>query len=331
MATMSYTLEGEVNVEIIITESGDGSLTFTINVLDDTGSIGDLNAFFFDLTDDTKTDGLIIEGADVTDTALDADSITKIDNYTNMNGEVVKDLGKFDGGIQFGTQGISQDDIQTTTFTMSHADGLTLEDFNLQDFGIRLTSVGEMDGSREDSLKLGGTLPEAPEEPPTGPTNIANDDTMTVTEANFFNPPELGIFDILDGADPFDLTGNSLLANDTSDGGAYVGEVAAVNDFTPDPVTGDVFDPMAIGQIIEHPDGGALIVYANGAVDFSVAGTDGINDFAYLDADAADVANQQAVRVFEYAIDGGDTASLTVTILGLSDGDTGGPGGPGGF
>lgn len=315
MATMTYTLEGAVNCEIIITENADGSLTFTINVLDDTGSIGDLNAFFFDLKDDSKTTGLIIDGADVTETALKIDGVTKVDSYTNMSGEVINTLGKFDGGIQFGTQGIGVDDIRSTTFTLSHADGLSIDDFNLQDFGLRLTSVGAEDGSRSGSLKLGGTFPEAP---PSGPVHIANDDTMTVTENNFFEPAEFGGFDLLDGADPFDPADSSLLANDTTDGAAYLDEVFALTTRSlNDPSRDGPLDPLAIGQIIEHPDGGALIVYANGAVDFSVAGFDGVNDFSYL------AENETAQRVFEYAIDGDDTALLTVTILGVADGGGG--------
>lgn len=290
MATMTFVIEGEVNVSFTLVEQPDGSIGFTIDVLDDTGSIGDLNAIFFDLLNDSLTDTLTISGDDVSGIALKEDGVTKVDSYTNMNGEVVKDLGKFDGGVQFGTSGIGEDDIRSTTFTISSSErALTLDDFALQDFGVRLTSVGAEDGSRGDSLKLGGTAPEAPDD---APVNTANDDFMEVLELEGFD----GFDFLLDGSD-------NLLSNDTTDDGAYLGAATAANG-----------DTGALGSIVEGSNGGYLIVNADGSFDFSTTSLDGVNDFAALET------FEVAETMFTYTIEGGSTANVNVRVLGLSDG-----------
>lgn len=304
MATETFILQSDVNVEITITELENGTLQFDITVLDDTGSIGDLNAIFFDLTNDALTSGLTVIGDDVTGTAFKVDGVTKVDNYTNMNGEVIKDFGKFDGGVQFGTSGIGSDDIRQTSFTLSHdTESLTLQDFSLQDFGVRLTSVGPEGGSRDGSLKIGGTAPEFEVEPPVS-TNTAIDDAMTVSELETFNPPFF----------PFDYLADfaeSVLANDQSDSMPYLGDVTEVN--------GNADD---VGEIVLGSDGGAIRIYADGSVDFSAfSDAAGPSDFAYLED------GQSAQTTFSYSIDGGSMATLVVTVNGISDGGGGGGGG----
>lgn len=296
MASTTFTITGAVNVAVTITEMIDGSLKFDLKVLDDTGSIGDLNALYFDLANDSLTDGLVVDGADITGEVFKTDSVTKVDSYTNMNGEVIKDLGKFDGGVQFGTSGIGTDDIRETSFTLSHHTAtLSLADFSLQDFGVRLTSVGEEGGSRDGSLKLGGTSPEFVE----GPTVVANTDTLTVNEDASFNAPDF--FDFLDSG------ASSVLANDTSDGNAYSGGITSVNGSADN-----------VGQVIEGSNGGSIILYADGSFDFSASGADGVNDFDAL------AAGETATTSFTYGIEGGGADGiLTVNILGLNDG--GGP------
>lgn len=301
MSSASFTILGDVNVEIIVTEvidpvTGLTNLEFQVNVLDETGSIGDLNALYFDLADDSLTSSLSVEGVDVTGSVFKVDGVTKVDNYTNMNGEVIQDLGRFDGGIQFGTAGIGDDDIRTTTFTLSSDDtSLSLADFSLQDFGVRLTSVGEVDGSRDGSLKLGGTAPELDggEILP-----VAVGDHLTVMENEIFGPDN---FDILDSGE------SSLLANDTFDGGAYTGQLIGING-------GD----FVLGQMVMGSNGGYLFVSAEGQFDFSASDFLGTSDFAYLND------GETAQTTFEYTIEGGSTALLTVDVLGIS-GDTGGP------
>lgn len=302
--SMTFTIEGDVNVNVTITEVN-GDLQFDVSVLDETGSIGDLNALFFDLADDSLTSGLSISGDDVSGTQFKVDGVTKVDSFTNMNGEVIKDLGKFDGGVQFGTSGMAVDDIRETSFVLSHDSvDLSLQDFGLQDFGIRLTSVGTEDGSREDSLKLGGTAPEVPEGP-AEPTEEAVNDTLTTTEGANFGRGDT--FDFLDSGE------SSILANDFGDcGEAYLGTVVSMNGV----------DVAAEGTtIVAGDNGGMLMILPDGSVNFSADNLDdGQNNFASLND------GESASTFFQYELEGGSTATLEVIVLG-SGTDTGGGGG----
>ena len=289
MSTLSFILSGDVNVSVTITEQSDGTLKFDLVVLDDTGSIGDLNALFFDLSDDSIADGLTVAGDDVTGTKISADGVTKVDNFTNINGEIANEYGKFDCGVQFGTSGIAEDDIRETSFVLSHSDmDLTIDALLGQDFATRLTSVGEEDGAREESLKIGGEAPTEPD-PGTDPAHEANDDQMTVFSSETFSSD--GSTDVLDGS------ALSVLDNDTTDGFDYVGAVAASNG-----------NPADVGQIVAGSNGGLLIMYSDGSVDFSAN-----DDFNYLDEGLS------AETTFTYEIEGGDMATLTVTVWGEFD------------
>ncbi len=55
--SVTFVIEGEVNVQITITELGDGTLKFEAKVLDDTGAIGDLRGLFFDVADEIPAVG----------------------------------------------------------------------------------------------------------------------------------------------------------------------------------------------------------------------------------------------------------------------------------
>lgn len=303
--SMTFVIEGGVNVSITITEV-DGDLRFDLSVLDDTGFIGDLNAVFFDILDESLLGGLTVTGADENGVVFKADSVTKVDNFTNMNGEVIKDSGKFDGGIQFGTQGIGADDIRETSFVLSHdTAALTLDLFAQQDFGVRLTSVGVEGGSRDGSLKLGGTSPEVPD---VAADPIANNDVLTTDENAGFGFGDS--FDFLDSG------ASSILANDTDgNGGAYGGSVVSMN--------GTTIDPTATQDMpifISGSNGGTLMITADGSINFSATNVDtGDNPFFLLED------GEQASTFFEYSIDGGATAMLEVIVLGSGDDGTGGP------
>lgn len=280
MSSLTFQLTGEVNVEVTITELGDGTLKFDIHVLDDTGSIGDLRGLFFDLADDSLTYGMSVQGDDITDEAYKIDGVTKTDGSNNLNGSIVNEYGKFDIGLEFGSQGISTDDIQETSFVLSHdTEWLTLADLELQDVGIRLMSVGEVDGSRDGSLKLGGEVPEAEVEP----VIEAYNDTMTVMESE-----AAGDVDLLDAGTL------SVLDNDTTDGGSYAGVVTAVNG-----------DTTQVDQMVVGSNGGLLMIRADGTVDFDANG----------EFDAM-VEGESVVTTFAYEIEGGKTATVTVTVLG---------------
>jgi len=56
------------------------------------------------------------------------------------------------------------------------------------------------------------------------------------------------------------------------------------------------------------------LVSSNGDVDFSSSDEFGNNDFAYLGQD------EVGTTTFEYAIDGGSMATLTVDVIGIDDG-----------
>ena len=303
--SMTFIIEGQVNVRITITEV-DGALQFDLQVLDDTGQIGDLNALYFDLFDDSLTDGISVTGDDVTGTKFKVDGVTKIDNFTNVNGEVTNELGKFDGGVQFGTSGIGTDDIRETSFTISHESAsLSLSDLALQDFALRLTSVGTEDGARDDSLKLGGTAPDLPNEP-VEPTEQAIDDILTVQETANFGRGDT--FDFLDSG------ASSILANDLGDcDAAYTGNVATMNGTTIDP-TSTQDAPI----FIQGSDGGTLMITADGSVNFSTDNLDGTaNPFAGLND------GEQASTFFDYTLEGGSSATLEVVVLGLGEGGGG--------
>ncbi|MEQ6249768.1 hypothetical protein ABMC89_12815 [Sulfitobacter sp. HNIBRBA3233] len=298
MATLTFTLEGGVNVAVTITELEGGALQFDLAVLDETGSIGDLNGLFFDLTDASLLDGLVFSGTDVTGTAVKEDGVTKVDGYMNINGDVVNEYGKFDAGVQFGTAGIAGDDIRETSFVLSHESvDLSLDMLSQMDFAVRLTSVGEEDGSRDDSLKIGGTAPEVVEEPE-GPVAVAGPDSMTVTTNETFS--EFGL------SDPLDDFVFSVLENDTVDGTPTTGTVVAAN--------GQVFEDFVI---VSGSNGGQMQFNSDGTVDFSANG-----DFDHLTGDQTDTTE------FTYTTSDGATGTLSVEVFVATDGGPIGEFGP---
>lgn len=296
MDTIYFELtDGSVEIGITVSETADG-LSFEVNVLNDTGVIGDLNGLFFDLADDSILGDLSVSGTDLTGEVMKADGVTKVDSYNNVNGEVAKDAGKFDIGVQFGTQGIGEDDIQSTSFLLSTSSDapLTINDIMNQDFAVRLTSVGEADGDRDGSVKIGGTSEPEVVEPPVS-LNVAVDDSMTVSNEETFNDFGFG--------DPLDNFQFALIDNDTTEDGPYQGDVIGVNG-----------SELVLGTVFVGSNGGLLMVDADGVVDFSANG-----QFDFLTGD------QTANTQFEYTIEGGSTAVLDVLIFAF-DGDGGGGG-----
>lgn len=264
-------------------------------MLGDSGTIGDLNGLFFDLADDSIVSNLTVSGINLTGENIDANSVSKVDGYNNVNGEVVKEDGKFDVGVQFGTAGIGADDIQSTSFTLATKDGsaLSIADVLSQDFAVRLTSVGEFDGARTDSVKISGTSDPIITEPPE-PANLAVDNTMTVSNAETFS--DFGF------SDPLDNFVFSMLENDvTSDNQSYTGDVVEVN--------GQV---LVAGTSYVGSNGGLLMVNADGTVDFSANG-----EFDQLTG--LETANTQ----FTYGIEGGSTATLDVEVFAFDGGGGG--------
>jgi hypothetical protein len=174
--SIEFTVHGEVNTFIRIEENSDGTLLFEL----DTGAserIGDLRALFFDLNGfDADANGLHIASVEndniVTDQSYGEGRIDTLGMDANLKGSVVKEFGKFDVGVEFGSSGMSRDDIQSVSFILSWEEGnLDLDMFDLSDFGIRYTSVGERGGARSDSAKIGGLS-----------SAVAENDAITVFE-----------------------------------------------------------------------------------------------------------------------------------------------------
>ena len=302
MASMDFIIEGEVSVKVTVTEV-EGSLVFDLHVIQEgeegyTGQIGDLNGIFFDMAGDVgEFVTLTAETADGTELDMDVDeeSVSNLGGGINMNGEVIKEDGKYDVGVVLNGTGLGDGDVQDISFTLDADTDLSLADVSLQDFRLRLTSVGDPDGDRDGSLKLGGDAPEEPEEPeePVEDIHTANDDVLDVFEDATFGD----MFDFLD------TDTDNVLTDDTTDSeGAvspYAGQVTSVNGVAVEA------DPI----IVPGSDGGLLMIYPDGTIDFSANGEfDDLNDF------------EQAQTTFTYGIEGGDTAVLTVNVNGFSDG-----------
>jgi hypothetical protein len=150
MRYTSFLIPGAVTLKVTITELSGNKLEFKLE--NQAGAnIGDLRGLFFDVNNSAILPHLSISGANVSGYTLADDAVTNLGGGVNMNGTSV-----YDGGILFGTAGIGKDDISSTAFTVSSDEALHLEDFLNVDFGVRYTSVGEIDGAREGSLKIFG-------------------------------------------------------------------------------------------------------------------------------------------------------------------------------
>ncbi len=112
---------------------------------------------------------------------------------------------------------------------------------------------------------------------------VANDDVLTVTESETF-----------DGDDILDNGEATVTANDTKDAGTYTGDVLSVNG-----------DAAGVAQQIAGSNGGLLVINADGSFDFSANG-----EFDDLDE------GETAQTTFTYGIEGGETATVTVNVLG---------------
>lgn len=169
--SLEFTIPGPVDTVVLVEEvvAADGSidLKFTVTVDESGGVEADLRGLFWDVADEAKLPGLSVVAGEsplVAGSQFEADSVTDLGNGANMKGAITRKGNGFDAGVEFGTPGIGKDDVDAASFTLSGADGvdLSLDDVGGMRFGVRLTSVGE-DGHREDSLKLAGTAPHAPD------------------------------------------------------------------------------------------------------------------------------------------------------------------------
>lgn len=172
MARLDFTIPGEPGVNVGVEEIDGGKLSFNVS-LNESENVGDLRGLFFDVADGSLIGGLSASGPNLTDQLFDDDTVRDLGNGANVNGLATS---PFDVGIELGTQGIGKDDIQETSFILSHSSTeLTLETIAEQNFAARITSVGPEDGDREESLKLEGTAPPASKLPTIGDVVLVQD------------------------------------------------------------------------------------------------------------------------------------------------------------
>ena len=139
-----------------------GNLVITL-VVEDGAKTGDLRGFFADITDDSLLPGLSVSGPEVTSSLFDANNVIDLGGGNNLNGGGTPCPCDF--GVEIGNPGIGHgDDFQSVTFVLSHvSEDLDISIFEKQAFGVRATSVGPAEGSRNSSSKLRGKFPVVPE------------------------------------------------------------------------------------------------------------------------------------------------------------------------
>jgi hypothetical protein len=128
----------------IYAEEIDGGLKITLDVAQ---GQADLRGFFMDVGDSVA--GVSVEDLCRRDFKIRDEGVVKVgakDNNMKGTGE------KFDVGVEFGTPGKGKDDISQASFKLM---GVTLEQLDDLQFGVRATSVGEC---RNDGVKLVGTF-----------------------------------------------------------------------------------------------------------------------------------------------------------------------------
>ncbi|MDJ0732312.1 MAG: VCBS domain-containing protein, partial [Crocosphaera sp.] len=146
----------DAKVLMTLEELANGEIQLTVDVAD--GIFADIRGIFFNISDESLIDGLTITGENITNT--NSGEIGIADEVDSVGNAVIRPES-YDYGIEIGTSGIGSDDISSTSFIISHVDqALSLEDFIGEEFGVRLTSVGD---DREGSSKLTRILEIAPD------------------------------------------------------------------------------------------------------------------------------------------------------------------------
>lgn len=101
----------QCRAQVTLEEVG-GDIQVTVNVVE---PFGDLRGLFFNIADDALLSGLTVNGADITSSLFGPNG-----SVSNLGGGNNVTPLSFDAGVEIGTPGIGQDDIATTTFTISH-------------------------------------------------------------------------------------------------------------------------------------------------------------------------------------------------------------------
>jgi hypothetical protein len=195
---------GKSDIQVVLTEQSDGSILVDLQALG--GNPADLRGLFFDVQHSSILSRLQFAGTDIRSTLVADDGVDDLGQGANMKGH---GQPKFDVGVEFGTPGRGQDNVNHTSFVLSTTDGshLTLDELAHVDFGIRTTSSGQ---------KVIALTPAAPD---------AHDDAFSIFEdgASGLNDPSTVpapvLFHVL--ANDTDADGNALSVTDIHDGPAH--------------------------------------------------------------------------------------------------------------
>jgi PEP-CTERM motif-containing protein len=130
----------------------------TLTTVQEPGHVntGDWGGFWFNISDDSLLAGLSVVGADITafDFSGSVGSVGSANNNLNGGGSP----GAMDAGIAFGNPGGAGGLLETTMFTLSHPDGLTLALFDGQTIAGRLQTVGPAPNGGGGSSKIVGMV-----------------------------------------------------------------------------------------------------------------------------------------------------------------------------
>ncbi|MCJ9427999.1 Ig-like domain-containing protein [Kordiimonas marina] len=275
--------DGMAPATVTISEQADGSLLFTIsNENDGDNAIGDIRGLFFDVADDSLIGNLTVLGTDITDFD-DSGSVSNLGGGVTTSG--VPD-SPFEVGIEFGTPGISTDDYQTTSFTLSSdLRGLTLDDVALESMAVRQTSVTDANGGRDDSDKLYGDAPY--------PVNAIDDEAFTFEDAT---------------------VGGNVFANDIDKDAGDADGNGIPDGLTVTAVDGDA---GSVGGAIELADGIFVTVNEDGSYVLDATDADWLGVGEHFTADVTYDVND--------GNGGTDSATLSVDVEGLNDTPTANP------
>ena len=272
-----------------------GTLRFDVEVLG-SGLIGDLRGLFFDLNGvDASTAGLSATGVDGDELVIggqvyEEQSVSRVQGDVNVKGPVIAQQGRFDAGIEFGSEGIGKDDVSSVSFVLSSNQmDLSLDSLDLADLGLRYTSV-ETNGGRRDSAKIAGET-----------SGVARNDAFEVDE---------------NSQDTEDLLANDT--NGTQAGGVRKTVVSVVDNGGILPLVASGFertviaDGLELGTFTISTDGFATFV-ANGA-DVDKLGHDAIKTYSFT-YETQSLEGNLATADGELTIDGQNDQPVAVDLF----------------